>query len=191
MTDPQPWWETVNWLDVILTSGLLTTLLSIFLKWRHDKKKAPLERAQVEAGIVNENVTSAMSISAEYREQLRVVKESMQEDYQRQKLRHEEEMGAMRRAHETGLNMLRDRLDSLETSNTELRSKVTRLERDDRNSQAELVKQHGRIGKLEHKLTSARDTVIALVTYIKEHPHVATSEIPTVDYTIFDPQDPA
>jgi chromosome segregation ATPase len=185
MDENQAWWETVNWLDVLLTSGLLTTLLTIFLKWRADKKKAPLERAQVEAGIANENVASAMSISAEYREQLQVVKAAMQEDAERLRLRHEAEMESMRRNHDASLEALRTRLDSLETSNTELKAKVRRLEQDDQNSQQELGKQHRRIGNLEHKLTSARDTVLQLVNYIKEH-QTGTGEIPTVDYTIFD-----
>lgn len=185
MSDPQPWWDTVNWLDVVLTSGLLTTLLSIFVKWRNDKKKMPLERAQVESGIAQENVTSAMSISAEYREQLRIVKESMKEEYERQKNRHEDELKSIRRDHTNALNTLKNRLDNLEDSNGSLQTKVHRLEEDDRQSKEELVKQHGRIGKLESKLTSARDTVLQLVNYIKNNPN-GSGEIPTVDYTIFD-----
>ena len=185
MTDPQPWWETVNWLDVFITSGLLTTLLTIFLKWRHDKKKMPLERAQIENGIANDNITSTVAINAEYRQLLEVHKASFKADLERQKERHAEEIQSLRNHQENSLELLRARLDSLETSNTELKTKVRRLEQDDRQSREELVKQHGRIGKLETKLTSARDTVLQLVTFIKEH-QVGTGEIPTIDYTIFD-----
>ena len=186
MTDPQPWWETVNWLDVFLTSGLFTTLLTLFLKWRHDRKKMPLERKQIESGIANDNITSTVAINAEYRQLLEVHKASFKADLDRQKERHAEEIESLRTNQESALDLLRNRLDSLETANVELQAKVTRLERDDRTSQAELVKQHTRIGKLETNLTSAKDTVITLITYIKDHPNVATGEIPIVDFTIFD-----
>lgn len=178
------WWEQINWIDVFITSGFLATMVGTFLKWRNDKKKAPLERAQVEHGIAQENVVSAMSISAEYREQLRVVKESMHEDYERQKERHQEELESLRRHHESALELLHTRLDTLEDSNHSLQTKVRRLEQDDRQSREELLRQHGRIGKLETNLVSARDTVVQLVTYIKDHP--GTGEMPAVDYSIFD-----
>lgn len=186
MTDPQPWWETVEWLDVFITSGLLTTLLTIFLKWRHDKKKMPLERKQIESGIANDNITSTVAINAEYRQLLEVHKASFKADLDRQKERHAEEIQSLRNHQESSLDLLRNRLDSLETANVELQAKVTRLERDDRTSREELLKQHTRIGKLETNLTSAKDTVITLITYIKDHPNVATGEIPIVDFTIFD-----
>ena len=185
MTDPQPWWETVNWLDVVLTSGLFTTLLSIFLKWRLDKKKIPLERKQIESSIATDNVSSTVAINAEYRQLLEVHKQSFKEDLERQTRRHEEELAAIRRNHDHALDMLRSRLDGLEESNNRLTDQVRRLQQDDRNSQAELTRQHRRIGNLENKLTSAKDTVVNLLEYIKAH-NPGTGEIPVVDFTIFD-----
>lgn len=185
MDETQAWWETVNWLDVLLTSGLAGTLLTIFMKWRYDKKKMPLERAQIEAGIANDNISSTVAINSEYRQLLDTHKASFKADLDRQKERHEEEIASIRRNHEASLELLRIRLDNLEESNTELKTKVRRLEQDDQHSQEELMRQHGRIGKLETNLTSARDTVLQLVNYIKDH-QVGTGEIPTIDYTIFD-----
>lgn len=170
--------QGIELFDVLLTSGFITTLLGLYVKWRHDKKKAPLEREAVLATASQQNVTDALAISAEARATAQAVRTQYTEDRERDEARHRAELDALRERSDRDLTALRERLDGLDNANRELNRKVSRLERDDE------IKGE-RIGKLEKNLNAAKDTVVKLMQYIRDHT-TDTGTIPTVDYTIFD-----
>lgn len=155
-------------LEIILSSSLLGTLVTLFMKWRNDRKKAPLEREQLLATVSTQNVTDALAISKEWKDALSTTRQQMKDDAEQAEAR------AQRR-----IAKLQDRLTSLEQSNTDLVTKVTRLEEDDQINR-------GRIGKLETSLTAAKDTVVSLVEFISQHTDPPSGSIPQVDYSIFD-----
>jgi hypothetical protein len=170
--------QSIELFDVLMTSGFVTTLLGLILKWRHDKKKAPLDREQVLSTASSQNVNDALAISAEYKEQLRLTREQMKEDAKVVAAAHERAMASLRTQFDRELASLREQFHGLQSANETLTQKVARLERDD------IVKDR-RIGKLEQNLGAAHQLVVSLMQYIRDHT-TDTGSIPVVDYTIFE-----
>lgn len=171
-TPPPP--SGIDLMDMVLSSGLLATVLGLLAKWLHDRKKAPIEREAALSTASQQNVDSALAIAAEARETAKATRLQLTEDAKCERARHDREMTSMRR-----------RLARLEQRNNELDELITGLRREDEVKTTELAKQATRITRLEKNLGAARSTVLNLLEHIKEHT-TGTAEIPLVDFSIFE-----
>jgi len=174
---PAPAGSGMDAMDLLLSSGLAATILGLVAKWLHDRKKAPLEREAALSAASQQNVDSALAIAADARETVKVVKDQLTEDAKRERARHDREMTSMRA-----------RLTRIEEDNDTLSREVGDLKAADAAKTRELAYQSTRISRLQNNLLTAKQMVQHLLDYIKDHVPVttATSEIPVVDFTIFD-----
>lgn len=164
----------IDAIDVLLTSGLLGTIVTVVAKWLHDRKKIPLEREAVLASASETNVTSALAIAAEARATAQATKERYDEDTKRERDRHDREMGSVV-----------ERLTRLEDTNRDLTHQVQVLKDDDAVKSQRITNLEDHVGRVEGKLAQARQKIVDLLEYIKAHT-TGTGEIPVVDLTIFD-----
>ena len=171
--------------DVLLSSGFAATIIGTFIKWRHDKKKAPLEREQILSAASTENINSSVAISGEYRQLLEITKQSFQAEIERINERNQCALKDMEARHTRALEAMQERLTRIENRNVELTVEVASLRQSESDKDHPLANQEGRITRLERKLHSARQTVQDLLAYIKAH-GATTQEMPVVDLSIFD-----